>query len=507
MWQIKRISKYQKYLDLIAVIAVVTFLVLALLVPSVKVFFVLAFAFFAFLTINYSFPKAFIYSTLPLTYVSLAQSHPILVVPAKAIVTNQYWQGRHIGFGFTPYLFISLVALLIAIIWQKKFKDKSKLANHEKLLIIVFGCGILSGIYGSLISWLSVLSVSMQFLAIVWAWYLSKTLRSSDQKQQQEIFLTIFMILATLITYESFIVFRQTISKSPIGLEIEKVGFAPSFGAGADENFDEFRPFGLQAHPNGLANKQLILGFSILLIYQQLKFKKNKKLAKYTRIVLSLVLTLMLINIILSLSRAVFLALFIGLTFIFLRHRKKSLKIIKELKQSADKMPFRYKFIFLLIGFGLLFKLATRMTSSVYSFTEFGGVSTRLEQYKEAIEVFKKSPIFGIGDEMFIPTSYQLFPKGVMSYFPENVHNGFLLFMIERGILGTIAYLTFITTLLFKIHQSNINKLNKSIVYSGLIAVFTVMMFHPEKNFITGFLLFTLAIFNFNYEKKLQNQT
>lgn len=502
MWQIKKIYKYQQLIDLIAILAIIVFLSLALLVPNVKIFFILAFVFFAFLTINYSFPKAFVYSTLPLTYVSLAQGHPILVVPAKAIVTNQYWEGRHIGFGFAPYLFISFVALFLTIIWQKKFKNKNKLANHEKLIIILFGCGVLSGIYGSLMSSLSVFSVFSQFLSIIWIWYLSKILKNANQNQRQKIFLTIFTIIATLITYESLIVFKQSISQSPIGLAIEKTGFAPAFGAGADESMGGFRPFGLQHHPNGLANNQLILGFSIWLIYQQLKFKKSSKIAKYTKNTLALIFTLVLINIILSLSRAVFLALFIGILFIFLRHKKEFFRITKKVKNTVDQIPIRYKLVFLIISFALIFKLGTRMITSIYSFTEFGGISTRLEQYREAIEVFKKSPIFGIGDEMFIPTSYQLFPQGVMTYFPENVHNGFLLFMIERGLLGTAIYLVFIILTLQKTHQSNVNKLDKSIVYSGLIAIFTVMIFHPEKNFFNIFLLLQLIIINLNYEKK-----
>ncbi len=503
MWQIKKLFKSQQIVDSGAILALLVFLSLSLLVQNVKIFYVLAFSFFAFLTLTFSFPKAFIYSTIPFSFVSLAQVHPILVVPTKAIVTNQYWEGRHIVFSFAPYFFISLIALISIASWKKKLKSRNQLTNIEKLVIISFACGILSGIYGSLISTLSVFSVFSQFLGVLWAWYLSKSLKVANQLQKQSIWLTLFTIIAIIISFESLIVFKQTISKSPAGLAIEKTGFAPAFGAGADENIGEFRPFGLQAHPNGLANKQLILGFSAWLIFLQLKFKKSSKIAQHAQNALTFILSLMLINIILSLSRAVYLGLFVGSLFIFLRQRKESFRFIQKLKKTFNHWPTRYKFLFLLFAYILIFKLGTRMINSIYSFSEFGGVNTRLEQYKEAIEVFKKSPIFGIGDEMFIPTSYQLFPSGVMTYFPENVHNGFLLFTIERGLLGLIVYLIFIILTVIKISQSKIKKINKSIVYSGLIAIFSVMIFHPEKNFFNIFLLLALVITDLNYEKNL----
>jgi O-antigen ligase len=146
------------------------------------------------------------------------------------------------------------------------------------------------------------------------------------------------------------------------------------------------------------------------------------------------------------------------------------------------------------------------MMNSIYSFSEFGGINTRETQYAEAFSVFLKSPIFGIGDRMFIPTSFQLFPKGIMSYFPEDVHNGFFLFIIERGLLGFTAYVFFMILLCKKITNSQANKEIKSVIYSGLIAGFTMMAFHPERNFLSDFVLLVVVFANFNYEKRITNK-
>jgi len=505
MWQIKKIIKYEHNFDLIAVLAVIVFLVLAIFVPNVKTFFVLSFALFSFLTFRYSFIKAFIYSTIPLSYISLSQNHPILVIPAKAIVSNQYWEGRHLVLDFSPFFFIASIALLTLPFWLKKLKQQFepiKLINYEKMLIVLFGCGLLSASYASLMSGLSIFSVYNQFLSVLWIWYTSRLIHGSNKANQQRIFLTLFLVIASLITYESLIVLKQSFSQAPIGLAIEKYTFATAFGAGADESGGGFRPFGLQAHPNGLANKQLIMAFSVWLLFCKIDSKNQKNKSLYIKNILTFVLILATINIILSLSRAAVIALFLALLFLFYRHQQQFKLIVSKIEKFISQIPLRNKLVLFMLLFLLVFKLSDRLLNSIYSFSEFGGVSTRLVQYTEAIEVFKKSPVFGIGDEMFIPTSYQLFPKGVMTYFPENVHNGYLLFIIERGLLGLVAYLIFLFLVLQKIQQSPLNKQTKSVVYSGLIATFVMMFFHPERNFLSSFMLLTMAVNHLNYEKK-----
>ena len=326
MFQIKKINKYNKNIDLIAIIAVIIFLLLATFIPSVKTFFVLAFLLFGFLTIFYSFPKAMIYAAFPLGCVIVSQIHSILVIPAKAIASNQYWEGRHLFFGISPYTIISTIALLMIPFWQKKFKSKIKLLNYEKLIIILIGLGFLSSLYGSLITSLSLLNVFFQLVSIVWAWYLSRTLFNSSKETKQKILTSLFFIVSLIIFYESLIVIKQTISQSSVGLLVESTKFTPTFGLGADESGGGFRPFGLQAHPNGLANNQLKLAFCALLIFCHLtkneQSKRNKK-------ILIFVLTLSLINIILSLSRAAFIAIFLVISIFFVRHKNKFIKIVK----------------------------------------------------------------------------------------------------------------------------------------------------------------------------------
>ena len=499
MWR-KELKKYQKETDWQALTAIFLFLALAAIVPSVKIFFLLAFALLSFLVLKYSFPKAFVYASLPLSYVSMAQTHSILVVPAKAIVSNQYWEGRHLAYGFSPYFFIALIALLLIFFWQKKLK-KIKLKSYHLAAFAFILCGFLSAFYASLMPGLSIISVLAQMSVLTFAWYISALLIHLDEPKKQKLLLTLFLILSSLIFYESLFVFKQTLNQSPVGLAIEAAQFAPVFGLGSDES-GSFRPFGLQAHPNGLANQQLTLVSAVFLIFAFLQ-KKGSKIP--IQKILIFVFILALTNIVLSLSRAAFVVIFMVFLLLWIRHLELITKINQTIQKKLRQIPIGYKLFFIAILAFLFFRLSDRLLYSIYSFSEFGGVNTRAIQYAEAMEVFKKSPIFGIGDRMFIPTSYQLFPKGVMTYFPEEVHSGLLLVFIERGLLGGTAYFIFLLILLKKINKTKLLPSTKSVLYSGLIAGLVMMIFHPERNFFSFFMLLTMAILENKHDYKFTN--
>lgn len=488
MWK-QKLKSCQKETDWKAILAIVLFLALALVTPNVKVFFLLAFSLFGFLIFEYGFFKAFVYSVLPLSYISMAQVHTILVVPAKAIVSNQYWEGRHLAYGFSPYFFISLVAFLLIFFWKKK--HISIQGRGYFLMALSFTmCGFLSASYASLFPYLSLLNTIQQLLSLTFAWYVGFLITTTSKLKNQIILTTIFLVIAGLIAYESLFVLRQTLTQSPVGIAIETIQFAPVFGLGSDES-GGFRPFGLQAHPNGLANQQLMLICSLFLVYSFLE-KKHSNLPLKKIVFFSSLLSL--VNITLSLSRAAFLAIIMIYLLIWLRHSKFIAKLNQKILKAVRKITsWQAFFIIIILGF-LFFKLSNRLLFSIYSFSEFGGVNTRQIQYAEAIEVFKKSPIIGIGDRMFIPTSYQLFPKGVMTYFPEEVHSGLLLTLVERGLIGMSIYLFFLLLLLKNSKARNLYSSTKTVLYSGIIAGLIMMIFHPERNQFSLFIVLTMAM-------------
>ena len=495
MWR-QKLSKYQNETDWLALIAVIIIYVLAIYVSSVKLSFVLSFVFLSFLVLVYSFPKALVYSALPLSYASLSQIHQVLVVPSYAIINNQYLEGRHLLYSFSPYFLISIIALIMIFFWKNKQKTKSLQSYHFAAIAFVL-CGFLSAAYASLIPSLSLIIVIQQLSSLAFAWYCGFILIKANKPEAQKFLLTLFFIVSITITYESIFVIKQFVSQ----LSISSAGiaaFAPTFGLGADES-GEFRPYGLQAHPNGLANQHLILLSALFLVFTFLaKERSNLPIKK----ILFFTASLSLINITLSLSRTAFLAIFIVFLFLRFRHPHLVKTVNQALRKKMQSISSKQFIVLILILGFLFFKLSNRLLYSIYSFSESGGISTRAVQYAEALEVFSKSPILGIGDYMFIPTSYQLFPKGVMTWFPEDVHNGLLLMLIERGVVGMSAYLFFLFLILKTVKNSVLNRSTKTVIYSGIIANLVMMGFHPERNFLTISMLLLLSILGNKHDYK-----
>lgn len=491
-----KLKELTRHLDWLAIVISSAFLIGTVFVPSVKVFFVLAFTYFIALTYQYGLAKALIYSSPILGYFNIGQIHQILVIPVSAIISDQYLEGRHLSWLVSPFLMISVVALLLFFWWQRKLQTKFHFLQHEKMIIVATGCALLSALYGSLIPGLSMFQVLTPLVGIIWIMYLITLGKNIRKKEWQKIIVTLTCVILLLIFFEGLVVVLQTLWKSSLGLLIEATQMAPVFGLGADETSGTFRPFGLSIHPNGLANRQLTLLLSVLFLWSY----KGKKKNSHPSQLVWLALGLSAMMIILSLSRAAYIAVTVVTFFICLRHPN----LINQTRHLAIKALAQtrlwHKIILSILTGGLIFKLSQRLLSSLYAFSEAGGVTTRLVQYQEAWEVFKRSPFLGIGDQMFIPTSFHLFPKGVMSYFPENVHSGFLLLLIERGLLGFVFYVLFFWLFFYAIRKSQLQKINKTMLYSGLISGFVMMAFHPEKNFFSLLILLGLAVVH--YEKK-----
>ena len=489
------------FIDRKAIIITLGYLFLATFIPTVKLSFVLGFLFFGLLVFCYSFPKAIAYSMIPLLYLSSGQTHSFIAVPAQAIHSLQYWEGRHLIFSLSPFFVILASALLFLPFFLLKSKKVFKLFFHEKIIFILFGMFVLSAIYNSQLLIFSLLSIVQEFLVVVWGFYLMILSNILSQNNWKKMLFTIALIMTLVLSQDALIALGQTVMRAPLGLVAERASVAPVFGLGVDENSGVFRPFGIHSHPNGLANDQILLAFSILILVTYLGNKGffGKKIKNDFFV---FVLAVSILTIILSLSRAAFLAVFAALLVFKFRHASK-FKVFRTMKQVVDKFGIVLKLIILVAGSTLVFRLSDRLFNSIYSFSEFGGIATRTKQYLEAIEVFKTFPILGTGVGMFMTASYQLFPDGVMRYFPEPVHNNFLLFATERGIVATFLYLIFIIKSFQFIENSQFAKTTKTMIYSGVVSIFVMMLFHPQNNFFSFLVLIILSLMH--YEKAKNN--
>jgi hypothetical protein len=499
MW--KQIRTYfieiAKATDAKAVLSVAIYLFLVTLAPSVKLFFILSFLLFFFLVIEFSFSKALIYSSIPFLFLNVGQTHLFLVIPAKAISSLQYWEGRHLSFSLSPAFVILLAAFLLAPFFWKSLNVKQTIL--ELLIIFIFGLSLLSAIGMAPMPTVSSLFTLQEFLPIIWGLYLVNYGHSLSKPNWYRLLSTLVIIFILLLFQEALFVLIQMIVRAPLGLIIEKVQNTPVFGLGAEEQMGTFRPFGFHYHPNFLANEQLILGSSTLIL---LEYLKKNRLGKFKKDLTIFLTTITMLTILLSLSRASIMAVGIGILFIFSRHPQIIVGVKKYFLKSLFKISNAIKTIFILIGGVATFRVTVRLLSSPLSFSSTGGISTRIEQLLEAFNVFIRSPYLGIGPEMFIPVSYQLFPDGVMSYFPEEIHNGFMLFITERGIFTALICIFFFFKLWMSTREVIKDKVLKTMIYSSVLMSMTVMLFHPFINFFGLNVLLLMAIIN--YEKSSQ---
>jgi hypothetical protein len=87
--------------------------------------------------------------------------------------------------------------------------------------------------------------------------------------------------------------------------------------------------------------------------------------------------------------------------------------------------------------------------------------------------------------------------------FPENVHNGFLLFIAERGSISFLFSLLAIFFLLRAILLKKISGIYKSLFIVAVISNFTMMIFQPFDNMMSlNIMMSELILLGEKNEKK-----
>ena len=205
-------------------------------------------------------------------------------------------------------------------------------------------------------------------------------------------------------------------------------------------------------------------------------FLKNRE-----RIFLSIGQLIIVAGLSFSFSRAAFVALFFGLiVWLVLGKGKNAKSLIAPLSLIL-----------------MLFVICLPMWQSriiAENRLETRAIGERFEQYKDFLEIFLAHPIFGVGPGNYI---YALFNQKLIlnSFVYQPVHNVFLLFLAEWGIIGFICMLIMAFYFFKEVWKSNKKMISIWIVvltfflfdhylytgYSGLILVFTILILSLKK--------------------------
>lgn len=285
----------------------------------------------------------------------------------------------------------------------------------------------------------------------------------------------------------------QFARRSTLGIAIESTTELPYFGSGADENSFAVRPIALFQHANIFANFLIWTLYLSGVLYVYLS--KGNVLIRRKFMVFTVLVVIALV--LLSLSRAAMLGILLGSIPIFLSERKVFIKYLEILSRYLQNkklfiLPF---FIFFVVA------LTDRAILSLNSFQRGGGVSVRQELVNEARLIVTRTNFSGVGSNMFIPAAYFYDPNGIMTRFPESVHNGFWLVLVNQGGLFLFFYFTGFFFLLKQIFSTS-DKMLRQITLGGFIAQMIIMLFQPFESFITVYLVIVSLVFSkIIYEK------
>lgn len=366
----------------------------------------------------------------------------------------------------------SLLVVYAIIAFRRTRVDWRKLEVIDYVLIAFVSYGVLSDILVSSNLLLSLLLKKglFEYLFI----YFFVKFMVKDQSLLYKLFMS---LLISLSLFEGFVIIQQFIYSSPIGNNLEATFSIESFGPGADELYFFFRPIGTFIHAN-------LLGMFLATVMPLLMYLVTKSKKYFLKVTLFLVA----VSLVLTLSRSGWIAAVLSFLLIlfYLEYSKK-----REFKISISAKK--------LVLYGMLI-----VPLALYSFPRVvkisnifqpgSGLDVRIRQADEVLGLISQSPIFGTGAGMSVVKALEVYPKGVFSGFPSEIHNFFMLQAVENGIPYSILFFTF----LFLSFKKLFGYKKDLTVYSAvsIFALTVVALFQPF--FFSQFLLLITA---FNYDK------
>lgn len=371
--------------------------------------------------------------------------------------------GYSFYFGFSLKL-IFAVALFLLIVFDKNYNFKQFL--HSQWLILSFFALSLISTFLASDSNLAILGL-IRIASVVWIFIAGRQLFKNRKIRGY-----FRKLLLAFLLFFGFVGTRQFLAQQPLGLFLEDVLAFRAFGFLTTEGESLFRVSGLSGHPTFFASFLSLLfpvgvGTGLFFI--------EKKRTKDIYFVLS-VLTILagLISILGTFSRSSWIAL--GVTFLFFVWRiYKSKKSIEFNLVASVIVPILATVLI------LSSLLISRLASAKYVWT-LGSGRVRLDLINQAWLMIREFPVLGVGLNHFtqIMSMGDLPPelKGFM--FP--VHNTFLLFFAELGILAGILFLVFVIVSLYRTFGKSFNNWVNYGIWIGAFSFLINAQFHTLFN-------------------------
>lgn len=364
-------------------------------------------------------------------------------------------------------------------------------------LFFFFVVSVVATTFGSLRPEISYLHTLFLLKPLILYWYLAHQVTYSSLWKN-----ALFIIIAAILL-ESVIAIIQVIKQGPIGSVLELAPDYIPYDTSSDSG-QIFRPVGTFYHANTLAHFLLPLLFFIL----PFLFFTFPGIPSGTVIAVGIV---GLGAFFLTQSRSAWISLFIGFVT-YLALIEKVWRIPLVLTREAKRMITW--FIIPLAVVVLVFVLP-RVLRTSYTLDRYGSFQTRILLLEEAGLAAREHPVFGVGLEMdlffmYLRSVHRRVTNGVVFFFPEPVHNGYMRLFLQVGLVGSAGFMA--VSILIMREIKKMANLSRSVPYrhvaagviGGIVALAVNSTMQPLLPYLHDILLFIILSAAYRYEKRPQ---
>lgn len=447
----------------------------------------------------------FIYAFFWLQIYQVGQLYVFRVIEPELLIKGSlYPEGRSLYFTATPLLFVLIAATFSLPFILAKYKGFLVLRYTTISYALFLLTKIASSISSTILPYLAVFhtlhDIFLFGFVLTACWFLS---RQSSRNRQRIIYTSLFIMVLSLF-FEFGIVVIQMLKRNIIGLAIESAKSVPLFGFGADENPLQFRPVGLSTHANILTIRFIqyffTLGVASFLLPTQTEYRRVRSVFWLTALVCLAV-------ILVAQSRTGYMSVIIPCVMIIFIHRR----FFVPLAGQARSFAARHRMLFVCLAIIVCVLLTDRVLYTQYVFSESGGWNTRMLLAEEAMKLISRYPFLGVGTGMFIPAAfneqrYETVGLSIMRYFPESVHNGYLLLFAENGGLALFLFALAVISFMIDIARSSCTMIVKSFIIAGSVSGLLYMIMQPYVSGLSMSVIVAFFAVTMMYEKTVDKK-
>jgi len=325
-----------------------------------------------------------------------------------------------------------------------KYKDAVATA-----LLFFFGGAILATTLGSLRPELSMIHAVFLLKPLILYWYMTHHITVGA------LWKNAMYIIAAAIVLEFGVSAVQVMKQGPIGSVLELAPDYIPYDTSSDSG-QIFRPVGTFYHANTMAH------FLLPLLFSMLPFVFTAFRGMTPGIFITTAIVGMSVFM-LTQSRSAWISFLLGFC-IYIGLMEKVWNIRVALTKQAKRIMTWW---IIPLAIVVLFFVLPRIANTSFTLDQYGSVQTRILLLQEAALAGRENPIFGVGLEMdlffmYLRSVQQRVTNGVIFFFPEPVHNGYVRLFLQLGLVGSFGFGVAVLTLFREAKQA--------VKVSGLLA-------------------------------------